>query len=144
MSKNKIRQAKDHIAGLSPERRSKVKNYRTLQLLAARELHGQHVTINWQASGDPLVPEVNHGRWIVQCPYCDGAAFAEEGEPFFCAECLMLENGGMARPVAFPETKDQIEAVLLRRDQDKNRNWKKTESIDDLKRENREHGHGED
>lgn len=83
-------------------------------------------------------PIVNHGRWIVQCPWCASAEMA--GEWFFCSQGCF--NGAIGRKyvrVVWPKQKEAIEAVLLKRPDPQTRNWT-SETIDELARENKGHG----
>jgi hypothetical protein len=101
---------------------------------------GEGAKMNFEARGDPLPVEVNHGRWIASCPYCRGALLMDESEPFFCPDCLMVANGGYARPVLWPENVAEIEAALLARPNPANRNWTMVETVDALRAENLAHG----
>lgn len=94
---------------------------------------------------------VNHGRWVVDCPNppCGGAELASKLDPtFICNSCGSLENGGLLYEVIFPRDADAVEAALMRRplthmekpNEAGNRNWYPWESVDDLNRENVEHG----
>ena len=90
----------------------------------------------------------NHGRWIVECPNCNGAELAFPGKPFVCGseQAEMAKSGRKSRlpkyQVHFPR-QEQINlamAVLRLRDV-KNMNWNPTlETVDDLINENRRHG----
>jgi hypothetical protein len=84
--------------------------------------------------------EINHGRWLVRCPFCSGAEEANPGEPvFYCLSCGNADFSGRVMLVAFPDERGAIEAALLRREMG-NRNWSPGESLADLVRENAEHG----
>lgn len=91
---------------------------------------------------------INEGRWVAECPVdgCGGAILVSEKTPLFlCPECGSPENGNNWYAVAFPADKAVIERVLLKRpsrvpDRAKTRHWRPGESVDDLKRENRERG----
>lgn len=95
--------------------------------------------------------EVNHGRWIVRCPFsrennydppCDGAQLASEAHKrFFCVDCLHGEERsarGRWLRVVWPEdaTRREIERLLLERRYVENRSWKPSETPDDLRSEN--------
>ena len=89
--------------------------------------------------GDVLA-EINHGRWLVRCPFCSGAEEAEPGEPiFYCQSCGNADNDGHVMSVKFPENRTEIEAVLLMRPDIGTRNWTATETWADLAKENQEH-----
>ena len=84
--------------------------------------------------------EVRTGRWLVLCPWCGtGCQYASVTDHrFFCDACG--NNGeGWAR-VDWPEEWVEIEQVLGRRPNRKNRNWLPGETVDDLRAENTEHG----
>lgn len=105
-----------------------------------------------------LKARLNHGRWIVDCPNCNGAEFAVPGQDFVCmsewvpkamgdavgVEAVYLKAREMAKrakqvyAVAFPDSVSEIERVLSARPAE-NRNWTPGESVDDLKQENRAH-----
>ena len=90
------------------------------------------------AAAPILKAEVNHGRWIVRCPYCAGAELADHADPrFFCLSCYNVGSGGKWLPVQFPGDGRAIEGELLKRPE-ANRNWLPHESVEDLRRENAE------
>lgn len=66
--------------------------------------------------GDAVPAVVNHGRWIVRCPFCTSAELACLSDPrFMCCECGNAENLGSWCPVRFPEGIPAIEAALSAR-----------------------------
>lgn len=92
---------------------------------------------------------VNHGRWIAECPSgCGHAIVASISNPYFlCTICGPKTNDGKWFRVAFPANRTEIETVLLSRPRDrsvpvsmpymvKTRNWKRGESVEDLRKEN--------
>jgi hypothetical protein len=80
---------------------------------------------------------VNHGRWVVDCPFCPSASFASPSDPrFFCAACRNGFVGGDLVHVDFPDEIDAIEAALLARPNEVNRNWTPAETLDDLHAQN--------
>ena len=84
--------------------------------------------------------EVNHGHWIVRCPWCRGAEEAAPGEPiFYCMSCGNSGNGGNVAIVDFPTDRILIEKVLLGRVAIENRNWLPSETVVDLLQENITH-----
>ena len=104
----------------------------------------------WQAPGPliealnaPLGPKsvavevyVNQGRWIVECPDCRGAQLASLTDPrFMCNCCGNAAIGGSWRPVAWPKSADQIEALLADRPRD-NQNWLPGEPLKALRADN--------
>jgi hypothetical protein len=76
---------------------------------------------------------VNQGRWIIDCPFCPGAVMADTRDPrFFCLSCLNEAAGGGWLAVLFPSRREEIEAELMRRPREENRNWLPGESLLDL------------
>lgn len=107
-------------------------------LLAPFVRHTRGVAIGEVDEGSPA--HVNHGRWMTTCPRCDGTPMAwPENPQAICAECGTLFR------VEFPPaaTRQAVERLLLRRAKE-NRNWLPTESVDDLRAENRAHGLADD
>ena len=98
----------------------------------------------WRHSGSaklgPVHAQVNHGRWIVECPCCPSAAVAQ-GDRFLCAECGNSAAGGRYFEVAWPsrERAKRISQLLAVRPVE-NRNWLPGEDLDILRFENIEHG----
>lgn len=98
-----------------------------------------------------VVAELNWGRWIVRCPFCNGAelyegAWPPPGQPvkskneFYCHSCGMKENNGKTLPVELPdEVKTAVEMITGKRSMS-NRNWKYGESLEHLHAENLQHG----
>ena len=59
---------------------------------------------------------VDFGRWMADCPDCNGCEYVDPDDPFFfCLSCgnVMLE--GYARRVVFPKNMAEIEKELVRR-----------------------------
>ena len=85
--------------------------------------------------------EVNHGRWIVNCPFCPGAEFADpEDKRFYCLSCGNEDVEGQWLKVKWPQTRNKIEIELLKRSRERNRNWRPGETVKDLIRENVRNG----
>lgn len=85
--------------------------------------------------------EVNHGRWIVRCPFCASAQFASKVDHrFFCVECLNETVGRRWVRVTWPADVDAIEVALLKRAGEQTRNWLPGEAVGDLERQNVERG----
>lgn len=83
---------------------------------------------------DDVVPvaRVDHGRWTCDCVCGNGMAASRAWGVAFCiAGC-----GARYFAVVFPDNADAIEAVLLRRAVDVNRNWRPGEVLGDLIAEN--------
>jgi len=83
-----------------------------------------------------VYPEVNHGRWIVRCPWCPSASFAREDGWFFCSDC---GNSGVYRKhvrAPFPKQRKALETALSSRPNPINQNWRRGESVESLRAEN--------
>jgi len=89
--------------------------------------------------GESVVPTINHGRWIVGCPWCNSASYAREDELFFCENCFNAQVGRCHIKAPFPQKRKQIEAKLVARLNPENRNWEH-ETLKKLTDENKEHG----
>jgi len=64
--------------------------------------------------------QVNHGRWIAMCPFCNGAELVTEDDPvMMCLSCGNEAIGGDFLTVTFPDTADRrkIEDALRERPQ---------------------------
>lgn len=112
---------------------------------------------------------VNHGRWIADCPKCNSALTIQNlGQPqlyerFACYDCgygladlfkkmlstvpprdrlRLFENEGpfFQISIVYPDDKAEIESFLLAREMAENQNWQSSETLQDLIRENIEHG----
>lgn len=92
---------------------------------------------------------VNFGRWVVRCPAwpkCLGAQLASAIDTrYFCVDCLhrhIEEAQGKWIEVVWPssDTILSIERLLMLRPDEKNQNWERHESIQDLEIENQVHG----
>lgn len=93
------------------------------------------------ADGADVAARVDHGRWIVQCPDCQGAAMVWPDQPLYlCRGCWNAMVGGRWRRVSLPTNRDEIEAALAIRPLEKTRHWRPGESVMDLWRENSDHG----
>jgi hypothetical protein len=80
--------------------------------------------------------EVNHGRWLAQCPRCPNAIMlSRDALLFLCDNC-----GEGWLNVTWPLDREEIEATLQFREDDTNRNWTPNETTDDLRKENNENG----
>ena len=79
---------------------------------------------------------INHGRWIVECPDpdCTGATLASETLPqFVCPYCAY----GIFT-VVWPNQRAGIENALDERPVKDTRNWTPTETVGDLRKENKD------
>lgn len=93
----------------------------------------------FETATETLKAFVNHGRWIVQCPNGCGTAICPSTieRYFVCITC-----GTVAYHVEFPKVRDMvaIELVLEARARLETRNWNGTETIAELRAENRARG----
>lgn len=91
---------------------------------------------------DTIYAYVNHGRWMVKCPFCPSAQVAFSSDKrFFCAECANVTNGSKYIAVLWPEDaqRERIEKLLMKRGLE-NRNWVVGETISQLESENTSRG----
>ena len=94
---------------------------------------------------------VNHGVWLVDCPWCKSVQRASrEDHRFFCVECENNTVKNVWIPVEWPTEWREIELLLGVRPIQANMNWfpgegptakiSKRETLADLQAENIEHG----
>jgi len=101
--------------------------------------HGLEAPVSGRFADTPVgsvQAYVNHGRWVADCPMlaCYGARMVSDTHPMQCGSC-----GGGPYRVLFPQQRAAIEAVLLKRPDDRNQNWA-GETLAALRAENRAHG----
>jgi hypothetical protein len=78
----------------------------------------------------------NWGRWIVDCGNCSSALMVPPGTPrMTCWDCLSPIG-----PIVWPADPDGIELILGYRPDPNTRSWEPGETLEDLLRENTEHG----
>ena len=68
---------------------------------------------------------VNHGRWVVGCPFCTSAQLAARTDRrFLCAQCMNVQVGGAAVVVVWPSDSAvaKAERALSKRPIE-NQNW---------------------
>ncbi|MDY6835534.1 MAG: hypothetical protein SVY53_12115 [Chloroflexota bacterium] len=82
---------------------------------------------------------VNHGRWIVRCPWCNSSSFANENELFLCEDCWNEPINKHVKAL-FPCEREQIEELLIKRPRVETRNWEPHEDMFNLEDENKLHG----
>lgn len=89
---------------------------------------------------EPPVAHIARGAWLVRCPDpdCRGVEYAWEEGKFFCLSCYNGKWGHRIIPSVFPQDRKEIEELLKVRPL-LNRNWYHDETLDDLKRQNKEH-----
>jgi hypothetical protein len=106
---------------------------------------------------------IDFGRWVADCPDCNGCEYVNPDDPFFfCLSCGNVTLEGLARKVIFPKNMPDIEKELIRRPVndliganavDKalkaksiypglSRSWNPGESVAELKRQLKEAKHG--
>ena len=87
-----------------------------------------------------VAARLEHGRWIADCPFCNGAeVVSRQAREFFCLTCGMVSNGGHPMRVIFPRERAEIERVLQARGS-RNQHWRPGDSLDELRAMNRAHG----
>ena len=98
--------------------------------------HGRSPVPSGEAPAPILKAEVNHGRWIVRCPFCAGAEAADPDSPrFYCLTCFNEPVGNRFLAVQWPQNKEAIESELNKRPAEGSQNWLPHESVADLARE---------
>lgn len=81
----------------------------------------------------PILAVINHSRWVVECPFCNGAELGDPEDPrFFCLSCYNKQAGGNYIPVQYPNDYIEIEHVLMSRTNPSTRNWLPHETIANL------------
>lgn len=91
-----------------------------------------------------LRARIDAGRWIVECPDCHDAQYVwpdDEQPLFMCVTCFNGAGDGLWRRVALPQDRSAIEELLLKRPVPGTRHWRDGETVEDLRAENRAHGH---
>jgi hypothetical protein len=99
---------------------------------------------------------VDFGRWMADCPDCNGCEYVDPDDPFFfCLSCGNATLEGYARKVIFPKDIEKIESELMNRPVNDiagsnvveraksakliyhglSRSWNSGESVADLKRQ---------
>ena len=101
--------------------------------LATREGYTVH------ASDARLEPYVNVGRWVADCPCGAGVALTPGDGRAWCFQC-----GAVFSAVAWPKNAATIDRLLSARPVERNRNWRASETVEDLRAQNAEHGVKED
>ena len=90
----------------------------------------------------PALARINplHGvaRWIADCPDCRvGASYVWLATPrMLCTNCGNRTIGARWRPVALPDNRQEIERLLLARDDPMMRGWSPGETLDALREQN--------
>ena len=103
-----------------------------------------------ETKGEPVSAFILDGRWVARCE-CGGQEVVDFNDPLFIClnpACYNISTGHYPRKVRFPSKKDRkkLAEILLARPNPVNRNWDrngvfgKPETIEDLERENTDHG----
>lgn len=83
---------------------------------------------------------LEHGRWIADCPACNGAeVVSRQAREFYCLSCGNAASGGQPMRVVFPRDRAKIEAVLEMR-AGCNQHWRPGDTVEELRALNRAHG----
>ena len=132
----RIREAKDQLA----VRKYASGNWRGFVERECRMRWQAHANWELDKSAPPLHAWIASSDWVVTCDTCREQIVIDFGEIYFCPNCLNAAHGGKARTVIYPEQREEIERVLVLRPDPNMRTWYPHETIDDLKRQNLEHG----
>jgi len=125
----------------------KIRDYRDYQRKSlsvfASHMHQLSGAVSHISSGFAEAPvvkaEINHGRWIAKCPFCNGAELVDPQDlRFMCCSCFNSKVGGKWLKIEMPdaETKEAVEKALLARPERSTRSWLHGESAKDLEAEN--------
>lgn len=80
---------------------------------------------------------VNHGRWVVACPDCNGAQLAcLTDHRFMCHVCANVAADGLWRPVIWPAEVTDISSVMAKRTDRRMQNYEPGETVKDLREQN--------
>jgi len=109
--------------------------YRQLHKAKLAKMRQRGVPIREHAASDPLIARVNHGVWIGDCACRSGVGVTPEWEEARCFGC-----GAVYTRLVVPKERVAIEAVLLERPNQQNRNWEPGESLSSLVADNIAHG----
>jgi ribosomal protein L37AE/L43A len=84
----------------------------------------------------------NHGRWLVECPFCPSAQVASVSDRrFFCTDCGNAQVGGAFVKTVWPDDLVGLDDVLGQRPS-ANANWRSHETLERIRGENAAHGVG--
>ena len=110
-------------------------------ILATVPKMGGSVPLPQRTSVRSVAAYINHGRWVVNCPDCNGAELVDLSDlRFFCLNALCdRPDGGQWLSVVLPANRGEIESEILKRKMP-NRNWLQVETVADLRAENAAEG----
>jgi hypothetical protein len=100
--------------------------------IARQQAQGLPVTVSDRHA--PIQACINHGRWVALCDCGAGMAIDPDWPEARCFGC-----GTVHHVIVVPADRATIETVLLARPP-QHRHWAPTETVDDLRAENRRHG----
>ena len=81
-----------------------------------------------RTAGNPVFARIDYGRWLADCE-CGGAEYVDPETPvFFCQACGNRSTSGRARPVIFPENREQIEAETMEKPAGGHQCWTRGEA----------------
>lgn len=83
--------------------------------------------------GQAVNARLDAGRWLADCPYCDGAELVTPADPIFF--CLSCGSKGTYHPVVFPGTMDSIGREVQKRGNPMTWAWQPGETLTDLRKE---------
>lgn len=93
-----------------------------------------------------LDARIERGMWLVDCPGCGNALVVDDNDLIFnCTDCGSGDKWHRVRMPGVRKRREIERLLLLRpgfRHNAPNRNWWPHESVEDLRRENLEHGIG--
>jgi hypothetical protein len=90
----------------------------------------RHLTPRFLVTVDvPVYARVSDNRWIADCE-CGGAEAVDEEDPrFFCLSCLNNAVGNNSRTVIFPDDMEEIDEVLVAREDPLTRGFTSAEAV---------------
>jgi hypothetical protein len=97
-------------------------------------------TVKWNTANGQVSAYIIESKWVADCPHCTATSVVQLDSPFFCPACAMQGNEFNPSLIVLPALRSEIEHLLLARPNPANRNWLLSESVADLRRENKEHG----
>lgn len=103
------------------------------RLIAQAVLKGKRVSM--YDVTEPVDAFISDGEWLIQCECGAGNSVDPAQGLARCGPC-----GAVHTHVVIPDDREAIEAVLMRRPRDVNRNWLPGETVAELERENVAHG----
>jgi hypothetical protein len=98
--------------------------------VAPAKTHG----VPWETD-EPIAAHIGVSAWRVRCTCGEAPPADPEWQLACCAGC-----GAIYTKVVFPERREEIEAVLVKRAKFTDRNWKQPWTVEDLQQQNVEHG----